>query len=211
MLDSLSQWISSFFLILSLFCVFSLILTAVVVYWFWRQISNFTSSDVPEMMAEMETYLQKNPRANKQQFIKKVIRRQSMKAGVVGALTGLGGFWTLPIALPADILISMRIQSATVDFIARAYGHGQYNAVESRVRDYLITTGGISATRNTTNMMTRFALRVLGKSFSKLIPFISAVISFVVNYSMARAGANVALKWYSNQPTHKQIPPQTTV
>ncbi|GAB4508713.1 MAG: hypothetical protein OHK0046_01980 [Anaerolineae bacterium] len=204
MLENISTFLTNLFLAAGLFCAAAVLLTLIAGYFFIRQLNSFTSPNMPKMLEEYTEQLRKNPNINRRQLMQRIIRRQSLKAGLVGAITGLGGFWTLPIALPADILISLRIQAATVDFIAAVYGHTQYNQVETRVRQYLITTGGVKAMESTTNYLTRLAVRLMGKWFSKLIPIISAVISFTVNYAFAQAGANIAMQWYAQKPNPNQ-------
>ncbi len=55
----------------------------------------------------------------------RVINDQAFKAGLIGALTGIGGILTLPIAIPVDFALSAKIQAATIHFIAQTYAPSQ--------------------------------------------------------------------------------------
>ena len=57
------------------------------------------------------------------ELAKKVMNRKSIKNGLVGAVTGLGGIVTLPVSIPADLVCSWRIQASMAFSIAYIYGH----------------------------------------------------------------------------------------
>ncbi|WP_278549390.1 EcsC family protein [Paraclostridium bifermentans] len=58
-----------------------------------------------------------------EQAISKLIRSQVAKATVTGAVTGLGGLISLPIALPADLVGSLGIQLRMIGAIAVLRGY----------------------------------------------------------------------------------------
>lgn len=180
-------------------CVLPIIAVVVAGYLLIRRIQTFTETDYNKIEQEFQKLQARDPNSSREKIIRKVIGRQAFKSGVVGAVTGLGGFYTLPVMLPADILISTRIQAEMVRFIATAYGHNQTSDIEARVQTYLVTTGSIRLTESLVARGTRFAVRLMGKSFSKLIPFVGAFISFGVNYFIAQAMGNVAMQYYANR------------
>lgn len=55
--------------------------------------------------------------------IDKLIRWQVTKCTTSGFLTGLGGVITLPVAVPADLAVSMYVNMRMVAAIAHLYGH----------------------------------------------------------------------------------------
>lgn len=166
-----------------------------------RQLDQFFSADISALQERYQQLQAQNPNATREQLVDKIIRRQAVRCGIVGAITGLGGLITLPIALPIDVLVSLRIQATMVDFIAFAYGHNRVNELEGRIRANLIMSGSAKASEATIDVILRFALRLVGKSLSKLIPFIGAAISFVVNYAIVVAIGKVSERWYSGRAT----------
>ena len=57
----------------------------------------------------------------------------------------------------------------------------------------------------------RIVARILGESLSIFLPFFGAVVGFGVNYFIAQATGNIAMRWYSGPAARAQheIPAQT--
>lgn len=55
--------------------------------------------------------------------IRRLIRWQTAKAGTAGFVTGLGGFVTLPAAIPANVASVLVVQLQTIAAIAQIRGH----------------------------------------------------------------------------------------
>jgi hypothetical protein len=182
-----------------LLCVVPALLTLAAVYFAIRRINRALVVDLPRLKQEFEAMRARNPRATDEQLLRKVIQQQAFRSGIVGALTSIGGFITLPIALPVDIFWSIRIQAQMVEFISAASGVTDISPYEQRIRQYLITTGGVRAAQSGTRAVLNFAVRVMGKSFSKLIPVVGAVIGFGVNYAITQAIGYAALNWYTKR------------
>jgi hypothetical protein len=55
----------------------------------------------------------------------------------------------------------------------------------------------------------RIIARLVGESFSIVLPVFGAIVGFGVNYFIAQATGNIAMRWYS---THmpKELPAQST-
>ncbi len=183
-----------------LLCVLPLVVVLIagfVLYRVGRQrLDGLVEPDVEKIQARYAQLQAQNPNISREALVSRIIHREALKCGLVGAVTGIGGFYTLPIALPVDVVLSLRIQAALVSFIAHAYGAGDHPR-EAKLRTYLIMSGSSEATQTTTRVFTGFLLRVVGKSFSKLIPLLSALISFAVNYAIVQVMARVAVRWYS--------------
>lgn len=211
MLDSLQDIASNLLLFIGVFCVLTSLLIAGVSYYAFRRVSQFTTTDVEQMREKYQKLRAKDQHAPAEKLLQKVIHQESLKCGIVGALTSFGGFYTLPVMLPADLLISTQIQGNMVDFIAAAYGQTENeNEAERRIRTYLITTGGLRASETTSRIAMRYVTRLFGKGFSKIIPFIGALIGFVVNYAIARASGTAAMQWYANKAKAQRIPASNT-
>lgn len=194
------DWLLIGFLALCILPLIIVLALAVLAFIFGRRFfSAFFNPDISELSRYYERQRASNPRATTEQLINQVIRRQAFRCGVVGAITGLGGFITLPIALPVDIVLSLRMQSALVEFIAHVYGQGRASETEQRIRTYLVMSGGRRASQAVFEVIMKFLLRVIGKSFAKLIPVIGAAVSFAVGYAVAQGVGRLAQRHYGSQ------------
>lgn len=186
-----------------LLCVLPIIIVAIVGFIALRigqdRLNQVLNPDVSRLQARYQKLKAENPTASDEILIGKIIQGQALRCGVVGAITGFGGFFTLPIALPVDIIASLYLQAGLVNFIAAHYGQGSEREWEKNVRSYLVVSGGGQVTQTTSRAIIGFLVRVIGKSFSKLVPVFSAAISFVVNYLIAQAMGRVALRWYTSR------------
>ena len=169
--------------------------TAIVI----RQVRHFVSPDIAGLQKQLDQRRMQNPELSIESHVRAIIQKQALKCGLVGAVPGLGGFITLPIALPVDLILSMRIQATMVQFIALAYGQSATGGVAAKVQTYLITSGTVEVTETTFNMIMKLVLRLLGESLAIFVPAIGAAIGFGVNYVIARATGMVALRWYSTR------------
>jgi len=197
MFEAIGQWVQWFFI---LSCVLPLIVMVVLVLFAWffgrKWVEDFIDPDLPKLKAKMQQIKAKNPDIDNDKLIEKIVHQQAFKCGIVGAITGLGGFVTLPITLPIDMLLTARYQATMVSFIANV--HGFEESLENKAATYAVMTGSTELSKATTAVIRKYAPRVIGVSFSKLIPVVSAFISFVVNYVMARSTAKVASSWYKS-------------
>lgn len=189
-------------LLFMMICVLPIVVLFVVglfVYWFGRRwLGNFTNPDATELVQQYRTMQQTDPEADRDKLVQEVINRQSFKCGMVGLVTGFGGFFTLPLALPFDILLSMRFQATMVNFIAQVYGHE--NDLDSRIASYMIMSGSGEVTQTTSRVIMKYIVRRLtGRIFSKIIPFIGAGVGFGVNYAVARSIGQTTIAWYQRK------------
>jgi len=187
------------------------------------------SKDSKHIKEYVNTLRKQNIGISNDDLAKKILDRKSLKNGLVGALTGIGGFITLPVTIPADVIASWRIQADMAFSIAYVYGHTT-NTTDLRTDFYLILAGNaakdilkrfsIEATKQITKKMfqkhiTREMMKkiwkVLGQriitkagqksltSFTKLVPLVGAPVGFIFDYAMARAVGNKAIKYYSGK------------
>ncbi len=194
LLQNLPQVLLIGFMVLCVVPSLLLTLAAILIV---RRLTTFASPDVSAMKRTFEKAQASQPQAPKAALVQQVIHQQAVRCGILGAVTSVGGFVTLPVALPLDILVSARIQAGLLQFIAESYGHGDASKPEVEIRTALVMTGGLRATESTFNLVMRFAVRILGKSFAKVVPVLGAVVGFAVNYATARAMGTLALRWYA--------------
>ena len=196
-------------LLFGILCLLPLLIFGVLAFVIYRagmqRVETWFEPNTEQLQQRMDQLRAQNPTATTEQLVSKMIHRQAVRAGVVGAITGIGGFWTLPLALPLDLALSFRIQATLVNFIAYLYGETDPNPLNGKVRAALVMTGSSRVTETTINLFTRLAIRVAGKSFAKMIPFLGAIISFAVNYVLVQLMGRAAARWYARQQPGGQI------
>ncbi len=79
----------------------------------------------------------KGPRGNPEHAINRVVRRHLRGVGIGGFVTGLGGFLTLPVALPLNVVEFYLQATRTVGAIARLRG---YDLNDDNVRAAVMLT-----------------------------------------------------------------------
>lgn len=94
------------------------------------------------------------------QQVSALIRRQKMLAGSSGFITGLGGFITLPVAIPANIASVVYIQMRMIAAIAFI---GGYDLEDRKVRSMVYTCLAGNAAKD---ILQEAGIRV-GRSFTK--------------------------------------------
>ena len=178
------------------------VLTVGIIWFGRRWIDSFVTPDIGELREKFERSRASRPDADAEKLIEPVVRSQALKCGIAGAVTGFGGFVTLPVALPVDMLLTARYQATMVSFIAHAYGFE--NSAENKAATYAVMTGSSQANKFTTAVIARYAPQAVGKTASKFIPIAGAVLGFAVNYAMTRALAKAASRWYRRKSDSTQ-------
>ncbi len=196
--DTLNNFLDNLLLYSAIFCGVSALLIAIALFFVYRALNRFSKADTTRLQLHFSELQAKAPASTQEKLLRKIVHQQAVRCGTIGAITSLGGFYTLPIALPADIILSTQIQASMVEFIAARYGKADTTEVERRVRNALVVSGGLRASESSTRLAMRFITGMVGKSFAKLIPLVGAVIGFAVNYSIARGTGELALRYYSS-------------
>lgn len=154
------------------------------------------------------------------------MNRKSVKNGFIGAITGLGGVITLPVAIPSDLICTWRIQASMAFSIAYAYGHTK-DTTDLKMDLYLILAGdsakealkrvGIEVSKNVTKKavqkyITRDVMvkiwKVVGQkiitkageksllSFTKMVPLVGAPVGFTFDWVATQAVGRFAISFY---------------
>ena len=160
---------------------------------------------------------------------RKILRRKALKNGLIGAATSAGSFITLPVAIPADLIASWKIQIFMAISIAHVYGLEPDNA-DLRTDVYLILAGdsakealkrlGIEVSKGITKkaiqkyitreIMTKIwkviPQKILTKageksmtSFMRMVPLIGIPIGFTFDYVAAKTVGTTAIHYYSGR------------
>jgi hypothetical protein len=95
----------------------------ILLKWIDDYIERVVISHQPHISIYIEKLRQQNPGITAIELAKKVTSRKSFKNGLVGAATGVGGFITLPVSVPTDLIVSWKIQIYLALTIAHIFGH----------------------------------------------------------------------------------------
>lgn len=141
--------------------------------------------------------------------IDKLIRNESLKAGFWGFVTGFGGIFLLPITLPVNIVAVIFIQIRMISAIAKIGEYDLNdekvamlvksciigNSIKEILKDMSIKESGVIAKEVINKLsvvtMTKISFKIefkvatdVGKkttlNISKIIPFISGIIGFII-------------------------------
>ena len=171
-----------------------------------------------------EIYL-KPPKISREEICQTIINQKSIHSGLFGAVTGIGGLAVLPIALPANLYTSWKIQAATIRAIAYVYGHSP-----SKTDTFLVLFGGVDSKMKalkslgievakvaTKKAVDQYITKEIGKALwklalreaatklaqkaliTKMIPFIGAPIGFSADWLITQAIGKFAIKYYSGK------------
>ncbi len=168
-----------------------------------RWVEGLIEPDVEGLHQQMVDLKASHPDWDDDKLIASVVNRQAFKCGVVGAVTGFGGFATLPIGLPLDLVLTARYQASMVSFIAQV--HGYERSMENRAATYAVMSGSTEVSKMTLAILQKYLPRFAGKTLSKLIPFIGAGIAFAVNYALAQSTARLAKRWYRSKSREQLV------
>jgi uncharacterized protein (DUF697 family) len=195
--SSLSNLLLGILIIGFLIILFLTVLIIVIALFAFRWFQRLTTPDVTELQQRFARMQAANPQVPVEVLVQQIIRQQALRSGIVGAVTGIGGFVTLPIALPIDLILSMSLQAAMIRFIATLYGHGNPDSQEAKLQTYLVMSGGTEVSGVSFRLIMRLVVRMLGESLAHLVPIFGAVVGFGINYAMAQATGKIAMRWYS--------------
>lgn len=178
----------------------------------------------------IELYVDKLREQNKgiscDELAKKILHRKSIKNGLIGAITGVGGLITLPVSVPADLVSSWRIQASMAFSIAYVYGHTK-DTTDLKTDLYLILAGdsakeamkriGIEISKSVTKKaiqkyITRDVMikiwKVVGQkiitkageksltSFMKMVPLVGAPVGFAFDWFATETVGRFAMSYY---------------
>jgi EcsC protein family len=170
-----------------------------------------------------------NPGITDDELAWKIVHRKSLKSGLVGAVTGVGGLLTLPVTIPTDLIACWRIQIVMAVAIAHVYGHTA-SSTDLKTDIFLILAGdaaketlkrfGIKAGKAVTKRLIQQVITrelmltiwsVLGRqiitkagakslfSFMKMVPLVGAPIGFAFDWPATYMVGKTAIKYYSGQ------------
>jgi len=200
----------------ALCCVVPTLIVLVASAWVIRNGQHFLTPSTEDLHQQFEYMKAQNPNVDPQTFVNRIIHRQAIRCGLIGAITSVGGLPFLPIELPLDLYASARIQNATLHFIAWALNPQGANAntpILSLSQTLKLGDGGQMDhyVSNQTQVVglglsRRLVEMVTEKAFAKLIPGLGLIVGFIVNYALTRGISQLAVKWYTRRLHMQPIP-----
>lgn len=163
----------------------------VVVYRFKRFAEKLLLGDVEVLEERMARWVERFPEASEDELHARLIRSECFNAGLVGFFTGLGGAITLPIALPIDILATMRIQTRLAGFFQERAQEG--GGEGERLATQAAVLGGHHLTSLGGRFLAQQALRHGPKIFLQAVPLVGGVIGFTLDYLFTYGVGKAAL------------------
>jgi hypothetical protein len=185
-----------------------------------RQVLNVDSQAVRDHVARLRAA---NPHAGADELAAGVVSRRALKAGGIGAITGLGGLVTLPVTIPANLLGTWRVQTTMLAIIAEIYD------AEFEIDDFFLVLGGTAVTeamkqlginagkdvtkrmvqkhvtRETMKHINRVVSRAIitkagtksATSVMKMVPLVGAPVGFAFDWTATRAFGKAGILYYS--------------
>ena len=185
-------------------------------------------TDSATIYSYVDKLREQNPNLSADALAKKVLARKSLKNGLLGGATGLGGFITLPVAIPVDLAASWRIQASMAFSIAYIYGHTP-ETTDLKTDFYLILAGdsakealkrfGVEVAKSVTKKavdryITRDVMvkiwKIVGQkvitkageksltSFTKMVPLVGAPVGFAFDWAATQAVGRTAIHYYKD-------------
>lgn len=184
------------------------------------------STDYVAIEAYVDKLREQNKDISCDELAKKILHRKSIKNGLVGAITGVGGLITLPVSVPADLGISWRIQASMAFSIAYVYGHTK-DTTDLKTDLYIILAGdsakealkriGIEVSKSITKKAVQKYItkdimikiwKVVGQkiitkageksltSFMKMVPLVGAPVGFAFDWIATQTVGRFAMSYY---------------
>jgi hypothetical protein len=134
---------------------------------------------------------------NTEDAIDALIRWETSKSFGVGFTTGLGGFTTMPITIPADLYASWVVMARLAATIAALRGH---NLSNDRVQTFVMLTmlgdAGLQIAREAgINIGKKMAMSALKQVPAKVLREINKKVGFRLLTKTGEKGAIVLVKW----------------
>ena len=188
-----------------------------------------TSTEPDDVKAYVDKLRAQNVHLSDDELAKKIVSRKSFKNGLVGAATGIPGILALPATIPADLVMTWRIQAFMAMCVAYVYGHTDKTtdlktdlylilageSAKQALKRLGIETGKAIAKKAIDKYITREVMvkiwSVVGQkiitkageksltSFMRLVPILGAPIGFAFDWAATRGVGYFAIRYYSGR------------
>ena len=189
-LGAVVKWL----LILSLIAFFLLLAVVGLLLWKAKQLVANAVKSNPEKLEKVLAKLRRaHPDLDEHALCRKIILRQSNRAGLVGFVTGIGGLPVLPLALPIDIAATIRLQADMVHLLRLVHGVDEGEVPEAGL--WIATTGGMELATAGSQALRRVVVRTISKSLLKFVPLIGGLIGFGLNWASTQTMGRLGTRW----------------
>ncbi len=151
-----------------------------------------------------------HPHEGDDQIVQRLITLHCSQSALQGAVSGVGGIFTLVLSLPLSLFADGVIQARLAYTIALAYGHDPDSVgTRQRVAGCLVGVGGTSASalgvgapralvgavrrKAVRRVGARLLSRVGGEGAARLVPVAGAVVAGAMDYALTRSVARRAV------------------
>lgn len=151
-----------------------------------------------------------HPEDTKEQTVQRLVNLHCSEGALQGAISGVGGLFTLVVTLPLSLFAGGVIQARLAYCIALVYGHDlDTPQTEARVASCLVGVGGTSMAalgvgaprglaaaikrRAIRRVGTKLLTRVGGEGAARLIPVAGAAAAGAMDYAFTRGVARRAI------------------
>ncbi len=192
----------AFWIFIALSLAGLVLLAGTTAFLLWRakqMVENATTPNLPALEQLVAKKRRQHPDLSPRRLAKKLIHRQARRAGLVGFATGVGGLPALPIAVPIDLAVTIKLQSNLVHMLRISHG-GRMAAEEvSEASLWLITTGGQELASASGALIRKLVVRLMSKSLLKFLPLIGGLVGFALNWASTLALGRLTLLWLEGQ------------
>ena len=113
---------------------------------FEKLVDWFVEYDPLRVTSHVRELRERHPELSNDELAQRVINVKSIQNGLVGAATGIPGFLAMPVTIPADAIMSWKIQINIALCVAAVYGHDLASKTKEEVKtDIFLILAGRSA------------------------------------------------------------------
>ena len=187
-------------------CILPFLLITLATAWMLRSGRVYITPNMEDMRNDFLKLKNKYPRESDVQLAQRIINKQARRAGVIGALTSVGGFFVLPFGLAIDMYASSHTQNAMFQFLAWVY------ETPSSTKSLAMTDGlklqtqyaaqnlvGVGGQGLNRRIYRKILVEVAEKSLAKIIPVIGLALGYGVNYFSMRSMGEAVRRYYENR------------
>lgn len=142
---------------------------------------------------KLQTLRRKFPELSEEELLKKLVAGEALIAGGIGFLTGLGGMVTLPVALPVNILATVKIQSRLIAFLGQRTARAEGADAGTELQNYAILAGAKQVHRVGAKLILKLILRYAPRVVLQALPLVGGLIGFLMDWLTTRGIGRVAL------------------
>lgn len=181
---------------------FAIVIGLVVLAYIFRKrwqtmLQNIVLPDPRAVEEQFEEYRAASQTENVDEIVKIIINKHANKAGLIGAVTGVGGVFLNVVGLPVDAVSVLRVQASMIFLIAFARGHRHDLSEEDKLKMVLVLSGS--------NQIVRYVARYLVKIVLTSVPGAGAVAGYILNYAAVKGTGEVANKYFSGKLTREEL------